>query len=844
MKLNVLLILVMSVLVSSLDAQPLNWRESILPDMTPSSYSCEFDEVTEGSRAVKIRFTDTGTPYFVSDTFNVTANSAFSYSIDVLDNDPGMDVNQRVRFIDADGNGTNFTSGDYSADNADYQTYTYTGTTPADAVKAYVIIRMYDGGGWTGSGTFWLDNAVYTEDGGANILVNGEFENWPVPSFDEGSTVVDWYESSLEGMIPIEIEPEITDVSHGDVAVKISFTETGTPYFVCDTFDVTANSAFSFSIDVLDNDAGMDVNQRVMFIDADGNGTNSTSGEYSADNAAYQTYTYTGTTPADAVKAYVIIRMYDGGGWTGSGTFWLDNAMYTEDGGKNLLPNRSFEEWLPPSNLPEFLSFSFEGLDPAVTGLINSMDKSVNATVPFGTDVTALVATFEVTEGATVKVGDTDQVSGTTANDFTSAVTYTLTSDDGTLTDDWVVTVTAEAPTTGNDIVSFRFEDLSPAVNGIVNAVDHTVTAEVPNGTDLTTLVPTIVLSENATSSPESGLATDFTDAVTYTVTAQDGGTQDWVVTVTEGAAGKTVLFSEDFETIGLIPSDWVLINADGYTQASGEERWQDSAWVITTSSRPELAGTKVAMASSYCSDMPLDGAAYDWMILPSIEIGNNTTLSWQAMSTTSSGNYPDDYIVIIAPAVSGGTPNVDYMEAEGRIVVQVAPESWSAGVGNPGEGLSSYSVNLKELTSEGYEDGWSDRDVWIAWVCNTDRYTNPDTGVPNSTAGGSNIAVDNILVVNDAGTGIETRSLSTEALSVYPNPSEGFVKLKLELSRNTTAQIEVVDIVGKTVFSSQHAAIAGSNVIDLDLTSLHEGIYFVKTSANGTSGTAKLILK
>jgi len=36
-----------------------------------------------------------------------------------------------------------------------------------------------------------------------------------------------------------------------------------------------------------------------------------------------------------------------------------------------------------------------------------------------------------------------------------------------------------------------------------------------------------------------------------------------------------------------------VLINHDGYIQDPGEVRWQDSAWVVSTSSRPELAGTK-----------------------------------------------------------------------------------------------------------------------------------------------------------------------------------------------------------------------------------------------------------
>ena len=46
--------------------------------------------------------------------------------------------------------------------------------------------------------------------------------------------------------------------------------------------------------------------------------------------------------------------------------------------------------------------------------------------MPPGTDVTALVATFTTT-GASVKVGSTVQVSGTTANDFTYPVVYTVT---------------------------------------------------------------------------------------------------------------------------------------------------------------------------------------------------------------------------------------------------------------------------------------------------------------------------------------------------------------------------------------------------------------------------------
>jgi len=55
---------------------------------------------------------------------------------------------------------------------------------------------------------------------------------------------------------------------------------------------------------------------------------------------------------------------------------------------------------------------------------------------------------------------------------------------------------------------------------------------------------------------------------------------------------------------------------------------------------------------------------------------------------------------VLIAPYVNGVTPSYSYFESEGIALVSVTPESWSAAVGNPGQGLKSRSVNLKEATS------------------------------------------------------------------------------------------------------------------------------------------------
>jgi len=66
-----------------------------------------------------------------------------------------------------------------------------------------------------------------------------------------------------------------------------------------------------------------------------------------------------------------------------------------------------------------------------VAGTIDETNKAIAVTVPYGTNVTALVATFTTT-GASVKVGTTTQASGATANSFTSPVTYTVTAADGT----------------------------------------------------------------------------------------------------------------------------------------------------------------------------------------------------------------------------------------------------------------------------------------------------------------------------------------------------------------------------------------------------------------------------
>ncbi len=80
-------------------------------------------------------------------------------------------------------------------------------------------------------------------------------------------------------------------------------------------------------------------------------------------------------------------------------------------------------------------------------------------------------------------------------------------------------------------ITSFTF--LAGDVLGDIDHEDHTINVEITLDKDKTKLAPTITISDNATITPENRIVTDFTNPVTYTVTAEDGSTQEYMVTVT-----------------------------------------------------------------------------------------------------------------------------------------------------------------------------------------------------------------------------------------------------------------------------------------------------------------------
>src|SRR5690606_6976264 len=104
-------------------------------------------------------------------------------------------------------------------------------------------------------------------------------------------------------------------------------------------------------------------------------------------------------------------------------------------------------------------------------------------------------------------------------------------------------------PTFSNEkqITSFGFSAsenpaLADDVSVSIDETTRTITADVPNGTDVTALNPDIEISAGATLSLEG--EQDFTAPVTYTVTAEDGTSIDYTVDITVALSELEVLIA------------------------------------------------------------------------------------------------------------------------------------------------------------------------------------------------------------------------------------------------------------------------------------------------------------
>jgi hypothetical protein len=208
---------------------------------------------------------------------------------------------------------------------------------------------------------------------------------------------------------------------------------------------------------------------------------------------------------------------------------------------------------------PKILGFYFTS--PLAVGVVNQDANAITVTVPPGTNTRALTPTIYF-EGVSVRPG-----SGT-VNNFSSPVIYTVTNAVGTPRS-YLVTVTA-APSSAKDITAFKFP-AAPGAETVIGAVPdpddgtYPLAVWVPAGTSLGSLVP-VITHTGVGISPPSGTALSFNTPQTYTVTAEDGSTKTYRVTVNTRDDNAKNITSFVFNEVPLGTSS----PYDGYVRAVG----------------------------------------------------------------------------------------------------------------------------------------------------------------------------------------------------------------------------------------------------------------------------------
>ena len=211
---------------------------------------------------------------------------------------------------------------------------------------------------------------------------------------------------------------------------------------------------------------------------------------------------------------------------SGTATNFTSPVTYTVTAADGSTQTYSITVTVVANTAKAITGFSISGQTGSTA--ITESNHSIAVTMPYGTVVTALSPSITTT-GASVS-----PTSGT-AKDFTSPVTYTVTAADGS-TQTYSVTVTVAA-NPAKAITGFSISGQTGSTT--ITESNHTIAVTMPYGTTVTALQPTVTTT-GASVSPASGTATNFTSPVTYTVTAADGSTQTYSVTVT--VLGPTVI--------------------------------------------------------------------------------------------------------------------------------------------------------------------------------------------------------------------------------------------------------------------------------------------------------------
>jgi hypothetical protein len=204
-----------------------------------------------------------------------------------------------------------------------------------------------------------------------------------------------------------------------------------------------------------------------------------------------------------------------------------DPVLYTVTAANG--ESRTYEVTMTPRDAKRMAYYGIVAGDEVYEGIIDEEAKTITVMVPYGTGLKNLSPTLRIS-GAAVSPGSEEALDF----DGDDPVEYVVTSVNGD-TETYQVRVIEER-NSENQITAFNISLGGSLYRGTFdhNAIPRAVLVRVPTGTNMTALRPEITVSPGASVSPRSGEANNFTQPQNYVVTAEDGTSVSYRVTVEE----------------------------------------------------------------------------------------------------------------------------------------------------------------------------------------------------------------------------------------------------------------------------------------------------------------------
>ena len=329
------------------------------------------------------------------------------------------------------------------------------------------------------------------------------------------------------------------------------------------------------------------------------------------------------------------------------------------------------------------------------------------------------------------------------------------------------LTVTAPADP-AKAITAFNLNGLTPNVTGTVIEASKTIALTVPYGTDVTALVPTIAHT-GASISPDTGVAQDFTAPVKYTVTAVDGSTKEYTVTVTV-AAGETdaaaPIITAQPQGMTVNVGDTAILSVEAET-ASGTLSYQ---WYSNTTDTTTAGAIKITATTEAAIQIPTNtvGTTYYFCVITNTDNSKTGTKT----ATTQS--------VIVPVTVALNTYSLTYTAGANGTITGIANQTVA-------QGASGSAVTA--IPNSGYH--------FVEWSDGVKTATRTDRNVTGNIAVTASFAVN----TNTGGnTGGSASGSTTTTPVVESKPVQTGVVTLVNGKPDTSTTVTTTKVDGKTV--------------------------------------------